>query len=582
MRHRRTLASFSLVLAASIAQVGCPTERLPPPKEAGQPEDEWSRIAPSKEWLYATSDFNGPHKAECDHALGWVKGEDACKGSLCEHGVSLAKEWIQRCTPLVDASLVSTARAVESQITARASEKPTACAKELDDIVQNGCGEDKTCLATGQRWATRCAKAEATPLVLRMLERSIQRRQEQGAEAVKLDVRPCDELRADVMEAAKCKDRFACAEAIPRVVSFRERCESDAERLPLAAAVAAATVLFFGTKPPDPILLRAGTTGVAPGELPVTLDDKSGGVISVCDERASELGRYVASRKGCQGGRMIVARAFTTARGGEVRVGALDFPDDATFSARYPTIVGAGELELRDKEAAVALDAELGKAAELAKSSAADAAKMVAKAVIANALSIKRSPAVRAALTKHDAALVPALREIAKQKLAATRSKIAPGDAAGIVARGRTRAFADLAADGSVELNSASRALTLDTTSILPRATDAGATTLRNPRRVDGRTVKSEKARGVAAAQACGAALKRLSETKKSLASCNFGLEACDDGKTAELVKTVDAARVAAEAAFRDLETARTGGAAEEIDALNRAAESAGCREPWW
>ena len=47
-------------------------------------------------------------------------------------------------------------------------------------------------------------------------------------------------------------------------------------------------------------------------------------------------------------------------------------------------------------------------------------------------------------------------------------------------------------------------------------------------------------------------------------------------------MKTVDEARLAAEVAFRALESARTGGAVDEADALSRAAESAGCREPWW
>ena len=577
MRPRRTSVLFAPLLALFVAQLGCPTERLPPPKEAAPPEDPWSSIPPSKEWLYATGEFNGPHKAECDHVLGWVKGEDACKASLCEHGVTLAREWTQRCTSLVDPGLAGTVRAVEAALVPRVAQKPTECASKLNNIVENGCGDGASCLATGQRWATRCAKSEGTPLVMRMLQRTIERRMEPGSEPVRLDVRTCDELASDVLDAAKCKDRFACAEAIPRVQAYRDRCESSAERPALVTAVAEATVLFFGAKPPGPILVRANAVGVKPGELPVTLDDKSGCVITVCDERASDLARYVNARRGCQGGRMVVARAFPSPRGAEVRVGSLDFPDDATFSTRYPTIVGAGELDLRDNEAAAALDAELGKAIA---ASGPEAGRLVAKAVLAHALSIRRSPRARAALVKRDDALVPALREIARAKLAATRSRVPLADAAGLVNRGRTRAFADLAADGSVEIGATSRALTLDTRAFLPRATDAGASILR-VRRVDPRTAKAERARGLAAAQACGAALRRLSDIKRGLASCNFGLEACDEAKHAALRKSVDEARVAAETSFRDLESARTS-AVDEADALTRAATSAGCREPWW
>jgi hypothetical protein len=582
---RRSLLLLPL-LALSLPLAGCPTERMPPPKEAMPPEDEWSKTSTSPEWLFATSDFSGPHKAECEHVLGWIKGEESCKGSLCEHGVNLAATWLQRCTPLVEPALAEQVRSLQAQLAGRTGQKPTECASQLAEIERDGCGEDKTCAATGQRWATRCAKSEGTPLVMSMLHRTIERKLEQGSDPVKLDTRTCDELRAELMEAGKCKDRFVCAEAIPKVDAYRDRCESESERPTLATAVAEMTVLLFGSKPPAPILIATGGTSLQAGELPVMLDDKSGGVITVCDERASDLSRYVNARKGCQGGRMVVARAFPTSRGAEVRVGSLDFPDDATFSARYPTIVAAGELDLRDKEAAAALDAELGKAAELGKSAggAPEAAKIVAKAVLAHVLSIKRSAGVRAILARRDEALVPALKEIAKAKIAATRGKAPAGDLAGLVLRGRTRAFADLAPDGSVQIGAATRGFTLDTAAILPRATDAYATVLKGarPKRVDARTAKAERARGDGAAQACGSALKKLSDTKKALASCNFGLESCDDARTAALVKTVDEARVAAENAFHELEAVRTGGAADESDALGREAERAGCREPWW
>ena len=152
MRHAFFLVSL---LALPLATAACPTERMPPPREAHQPEDEWSRIPPSKEWLYATSEFNGPHKAECDHVLGWVKGEDACKASLCEHGRDLAGEWLTRCSGLEPPDLVGTVQRLSGTLGGRITEKPTDCARRFDDMVRDGCGADATCEATGQRWATR-------------------------------------------------------------------------------------------------------------------------------------------------------------------------------------------------------------------------------------------------------------------------------------------------------------------------------------------------------------------------------------------------------------------------------------------
>src|SRR4051794_2764054 len=96
----RTPRAFLLsVLALPFVLAACPSEPPVRAREPGTPEDEWSRIAPSKEWLHATADFNGDHKAECEHVLPWVKGEEKCRASLCEHGRDLAAEWVTRCTP---------------------------------------------------------------------------------------------------------------------------------------------------------------------------------------------------------------------------------------------------------------------------------------------------------------------------------------------------------------------------------------------------------------------------------------------------------------------------------------------------
>jgi hypothetical protein len=140
-----------------------------------------------------------------------------------------------------------------------------------------------------------------------------------------------------------------------------------------------------------------------------------------------------------------------------------------------------------------------------------------------------------------------------------------------------------MGADGSVQLGAATRALTLGTSAMLPRAMEAylGALKGAKPRKLDPRSAANEKARGVAAAQACGAAVKKLQENKKALLGCNFGLEVCDAGRQAALGKAVDEARVDAENTFRDLETARTADP-EDADTITRAAQSAACLEPWW
>ncbi len=349
MRLPRRLFAKVLPLLAPALLTGCPTEPPPRAKEPVMQEDEWSRMAPSKEWLYATAEFSGDHKAECAHVLPWVKGEARCRASLCEHGRDLAMEWLSRCPRYAPATSAAEVRELRDKLTVRATEKDTDCGKEFDGMIRSGCGaEDKTCQQAGQTWATRCAKAEATPLVMRILEKTIERKLDEPA-PVTLDDRTCEELHADVVEGAKCKDRFACAEALGRVEAYRGRCESDEQRPTLATAVQEQVVVVGSGKPGAPILVRAGSAAILPDEAPVTLADGSGAVITLCDERASELARYMASRKTCNAGAMVVARAFKSARGVDVRYGSLDFPDDATFSARYQTILTAREQDIRDQ-----------------------------------------------------------------------------------------------------------------------------------------------------------------------------------------------------------------------------------------
>ncbi|MFO0755325.1 MAG: hypothetical protein U0359_02465 [Byssovorax sp.] len=585
MPLRRPLAALAILIALPVLG-GCPTEPPPRPKDPAMVEDEWSRTAPSKEWLYATSEFSGDHKAECAHVLPWVKGEARCRASLCEHGRDLASEWMTRCPRYAPASASAEVRELRDKLAERATEKATECGKKLDDMLRSGCGgDDKTCQRSGQLWATRCAKAEATPLVMRILEKTIERKLDEPGD-VSLDDRTCEELHADVVEASRCKDKFACADALTRVDAYRSRCESDEDRPTLATAVQEQAVVVGAGKPGVPILVRAGSAAVLPDELPVTLADGSGAVITLCDERASDLTRYMASRKSCTAGTMVVARAFKTARGVEVRSGSLDFPDEATFSARYPTILAAREQDIRDKEELAALDGELGRLADLSKTAAGvtDTFRGLARTLASHAPALRRSAQFRQLLAARDDAFVPAFKELGKAKMAALKGKVAPADANGLIQRGKTRAYADVSLDGAVEIGVRTRATRLDLNGPLPRAMAAYTEAMKTakPRKLDKNTVKLAKSSGVAAAAICGAAEKKLQESKGALISCNFGLETCDDAKVGQLLKTVDESRTAAESAYHDLDLARTGGAADEADDLGKSAEAYGCREPWW
>ncbi len=151
---------------------------------------------------------------------------------------------------------------------------------------------------------------------------------------------------------------------------------------------------------------------------------------------------------------------------------------------------------------------------ELAQNAAgaAEAYRVLARTLIAHAPAIRRSAGLRAQVTSRDEALVLALKELGKAKVAALKGRVPAPDADGLIERARTRAFADVTPEGAVQIGVATRADRLDTTALLPQATAAYLAALKpaRPRKLDKNAVQAAKAAGTAAAASCGAAMRKL------------------------------------------------------------------------
>jgi len=586
----RLLSLGALALLGSLLS-GCPTTTDPPTKhQHTEPrvEDEWAGIQKTAEWLYATRDFSGKRLDECVEVLKWVRGEEKCKGALCIHARDLTREWQARCPKIADKGEVEhdDVEDLLGKYEARAKDDPTPCGAEADSMLKNGCGKDKTCQATAESWGTRCGKSDGTPLVVRMIERYVERKLPEPRR-VTLDTRSCDEMQGELTEAIACQNTFACEESLKKLNSYRARCEANGARPTAVVASRELAILDKAGQPPQPIPLQPGST-FSPKETPTALLDGLGMIQSVCDVRASTLEEYMAARRSCQGGKMVVVGITKEQGDPRARLGRLDVPTDAVLLARLPWMVAAGEAELREKQALAALGPELTKVGELAAKSPGDAIGALLKVLAPYRVLLRKSAVLRKSIEVRDDDLAPLFRELGKRKQAALKGRIERPMYLGFVTRTRERLLADVTEAGAVELGAAGPFDWLETADMLPHSTAAALESMKNAQaqakviRVDKRTADMAKNYAAAQIQACGDASKGMQEAQRGLIKCALGVDPCDDEKSQALGKQSDEARGKIDEARHQIDLVATGPGAPLRGELNEAVTAAGCAVPWW
>jgi hypothetical protein len=571
---------------------GCPTGAPPKGRHSDEPRvvDEWAEIPKTAEWLFATRDFHGPRPEECLEVLTWVKGEEKCKGALCVHARDLTKEWVARCRKLVKNNEdvdVEEVEALLKKYTSKSREDPSFCGAEAETIVKEGCGKDKTCQATADSWGTRCGKSDATPLIVRILERAVERRLSEP-KRVTLDIRSCDELQGTLAEAFHCGQQFACEEALGRLTTYQNRCLQSGARPPLLTAVYSLGIGHAAHQPTPPIAVLTQPSQIDPKVLATALADGSGAVLEVCDKRVFDVDAYLTERKGCEGGKLLVAIASKEGGDTRLRLGALDYPGDVRFSARVPSLVVAGEAQLREKQAATALGAELDRVAQLAAQRPAEAVAALVKTLVPQAPLLRRSPALQRVLSARDGALAPAFRELGKAKVAASKGKLATPLRVGFLTRAQTRLLADLRDDGQLEVGAFGALSSLDTTGLMPLSTAAHLEALKpvirqaSPRLIDGRTAAMAQTYATDQARTCGAAFKTLVEGEQKIVRCALAPEECDGGKLEAMLKASDDARAQIDQARAQIDVALTGPGQPKKAEISEAVSNEGCIDPWW
>lgn len=579
------VAALPLFFSSAVLS-GCGAEP-PKPVEPAAPVDEWANLSKSSQWLHAMGDSSGSHKEECVEIEKWVLGESECQASSCENGRDLARDWLAHCTKILPAGVTRVKDAL-TRYEERASQPDSACSAELKPILAGKCGADKTCEAAAQRWSTRCAGKEGSPLAARILARFVQRRIKEPRN-VELDLRTCEDLRAEVAAGLTCEHKFKCEDSVSKIELYRARCEDEGDRPPLAFALLEMSIFAAAEHKAEPLLAVADTDAEAPlrATLPPALADGTGVLVNVCGARVATLDAYLTARKECESGAVVFARAFKLSGGFEVRLGQVPAGDTATFVARYPSLLLAGERERFDKERIARFDAQLDAAAKLAAEpkTAMDGVRALLQLFRERGRDIYRTAAMHAAIKAKDASFIPAFKEIGKAKASAKGAK---PELSSIALRGKSHALADLDEGGSVRFGAVSWGAPFDTSVLLPTAHEAYLVAMKPllkktakdqpPEEVD-----ADEARAFGAlAEDCQTGAASAKAAEKSLLECAFGQRTCDDAQLLALQKTLESGRVSSENAFVAASIFQTTAIGNGKAFYKKIMATAQCEAPTW
>lgn len=579
-------ATSILLFFSSALGAGCGTEP-PKPVVPLAPADEWADLPKSSQWLHAVGDFSGPHKEECAEATKWVVGESECQASACEDAKELAKDWLSRCPKLVPGD-VDKVKEVLVKYEERAGKQDVPCKAQLTPLLEGKCGEDRTCEGPAQKWVTRCAEPMGSPLAVHRLAVFVQRRVKDHD--VELDTRGCGELRGEITAGLGCSDKFKCEDAVAKIDVYRSRCEDEGDRPTVALALAEMTILAAAERKVEPLLAMADddTSAAIRAKLSPLVADGAGVVVSACGTRVSSFDGYLAARKECEAGGMIVfARAFKLSGGYEVRIGQVAPAEPTTFVARYPSLLLAGEREIADKERSAAFTADLAAAEKLAADpkTALDGARKLGDLLRSRGREIFRTEAMRAAITAKDAAFVAGFKEIGKAKAAAKGAK---KELASIAVRGEAHAFADMDADGSVRFGAASWATLFDTATLLPQSHAAYLTALKPLLK---KTAKDRPSEDVDADEArafgtladdCQTGAVNAKNAERALLECAFGQRTCDAPQIAGFEKALESSRGSAETAFVATSIFQMSAVGKANEFYKKIMVTAQCEPPPW
>ncbi len=584
-RSLRILGQSGSAAVLLLLSVGCPTS--PPPRRPEPKIVDDNEPRQTAEWLFVTAEGQPVHgkKAECEKVAGWVTGEKACTGALCIHARDLGKEWLAACTKLVPKQVDAVQQMVDDA-KGRVELPDDDCVRQGDSLLRDPtCQDPASCTSQAQMWVSRCGERYATPLLVLMVTRTLERKFSDDTR-IELDTRSCDTMGKQIAAAYGCDGDDKCRAPAETASAWLSRCTSAESGAPLILAFQAADALVGGGKGVDPIPVDGSSKALPEGTFPLQLEDNRGVVAWVCGSRPKDLKGYLAARKDCTRGELVISHLDKTQH---MRTASVQHASDAEFVRLFPFLMVKGEQEARDLAALGAFTKALSDAAEDADSHHAERAyKKLAGAMMSKVWAMVRQPMYQKAIASMDARLEPAFKAWGKAKATAAGKIRKDDDFALFVGRALASPLNDMTSDGAVSPGAFATPTAFTLATWMPRSMHAYREALEQAekradrhRPTESRVTQLQNDM-VSEMTACAAGLKEVSDAEQASADCLFGTEGCAEPKPAELSKAADAARQKAQAARMRLDAILDSGilSASELERADADRIGRGCLDP--
>jgi hypothetical protein len=545
MRQRRRAVVWALVAIAAGCG-GAPRRSKSRPHFAIADDPNAKR---STEWLYATQSSRGVE--DCEQVRQVLVGEAGCASASCSHARRLARDWMAVCRGRARAGEAAEIQRLGDEFARRAANPAPSACEQAERWLRDGCGKNGACEAEAEEWATRCGQAVKSPLLIAMLEKSIEQSQDEP-HPVKLDTRSCDDLAHEVVSAADCDHQFACQDSLPKVTLWHSRCPTS-EAKPMALRVAAAELAIRqgAGESPDAIPVEPEPAPAALREVPLALESGDGAVLRVCGKRARELASYLDLCRGCTDGEVVVVKTFPAGSRRELRIGTFDHPNDVTWFRRWPTSLVAGEREHREQAQAGRLKARFDELIRHPRESAEAqrAWRDLLRTFGELEPSLGRSPVLAQSLSEMDGALLVWFMELGRRKRQAKTDGLRPLERYAYANRSLGLPLADLAADGKVEIGAQQAGSQFDLGLALPRSVGAyraelapsGKTVAPKPADLKAEAALRDVIRSLGSS--CRDAEQAAQLAEQAWIDCGFHAASCDVERRQALGRALDKAR---------------------------------------